>query len=256
MSRATTPAWRGWPTRSPSSRPSAECCAFRPGTACPTTAFRPIPAIVSERIATLARLLRPAGGPRIVLTTVNALVQRVPPRGDVSRLQPFAEAGRPCSPRCSRPSSRRMATAARGTVMEPGEFAMRGGIIDLFPAGEPEPSGSTCSATASRACARFDPTTQRSGESGERLDLASGVRGAARPRERRALPHRLARAVRPGGGGRPALPLDLRPAAGIRAWSIGCRCSMTPWKRCSTTCPAPPSASTIRRRRCWRPGWR
>jgi hypothetical protein len=40
----------------------------------------PNAALVSERIATLARLLEKARGPRIVLTTVNALVQRVPPR--------------------------------------------------------------------------------------------------------------------------------------------------------------------------------
>ena len=40
----------------------------------------PNPEIVSERIATLARLLDAPVRPRIVLTTVNALVQRVPPR--------------------------------------------------------------------------------------------------------------------------------------------------------------------------------
>ena len=44
-----------------------------------------------------------------------------------------------------------------GTVMEPGEYAMRGGIIDLFPAGGRSRSGSTCSATKSRACAASTP---------------------------------------------------------------------------------------------------
>src|SRR5689334_3330794 len=40
----------------------------------------PNPEIVAERVATLTRLLEPSERPRIVVTTVNALVQRVPPR--------------------------------------------------------------------------------------------------------------------------------------------------------------------------------
>ena len=52
-----------------------------PGWDClPYDRVSPNPELVSQRIATLARLLEPASGPRIVLTTVNALVQRVPPR--------------------------------------------------------------------------------------------------------------------------------------------------------------------------------
>ena len=47
----------------------------------------PNPALVSERIATLARLLEARTRPRIVLTTVNALVQRVPPRARLPRRQ-------------------------------------------------------------------------------------------------------------------------------------------------------------------------
>src|SRR5277367_716050 len=40
----------------------------------------PNPVLVSERITTLARLGEKSAKPRVVLTTVNALVQRVPPR--------------------------------------------------------------------------------------------------------------------------------------------------------------------------------
>ena len=43
------------------------------------------------------------------------------------------------------------------TVMEPGEFAVRGGLVDLFPPGTSSRCGSTCSATCWRRSARSMP---------------------------------------------------------------------------------------------------
>ena len=60
--------------------PEAEVLRFPAWDCLPYDRVSPNPALVSERIATLARLLEQPTGPRIVLTTVNALVQRVPPR--------------------------------------------------------------------------------------------------------------------------------------------------------------------------------
>ena len=60
--------------------PEAEILRFPAWDCLPYDRVSPNPALVSERIATLARLLEKPTGPRIVLTTVNALVQRVPPR--------------------------------------------------------------------------------------------------------------------------------------------------------------------------------
>jgi transcription-repair coupling factor (superfamily II helicase) len=48
------------------------------------------------------------------------------------------------------------------TVMEPGEFAVRGGLFDLFPPGtKPSRCASTCSATRWRSIRSFDPMSQR-----------------------------------------------------------------------------------------------
>ena len=60
--------------------PEAEVLRFPAWDCLPYDRVSPNPALVSERIATLARLLEKPTRPRIVLTTVNALVQRVPPR--------------------------------------------------------------------------------------------------------------------------------------------------------------------------------
>ena len=60
--------------------PEAEILRFPAWDCLPYDRVSPNPALVSERIATLTRLLDQPTGPRFVLTTVNALVQRVPPR--------------------------------------------------------------------------------------------------------------------------------------------------------------------------------
>src|SRR6202050_687965 len=60
--------------------PEAEILRFPAWDCLPYDRVSPNPALVSERIATLARMLEKPAGPLIVLTTVNALVQRVPPR--------------------------------------------------------------------------------------------------------------------------------------------------------------------------------
>ncbi|HVB67571.1 MAG TPA: hypothetical protein VNE67_06910, partial [Acetobacteraceae bacterium] len=60
--------------------PEAEVLRFPAWDCLPYDRVSPNPALVSERIATLARLLEVPTRPRVLLTTVNALVQRVPPR--------------------------------------------------------------------------------------------------------------------------------------------------------------------------------
>ena len=130
----------------------------------------PAAALVSERIATLARLAEPAAAPRVVLTTVNALLQRLPPRGmlaasldlkpggalDQEKLVAFLEAN---------------GYGRAGTVMEPGEYAIRGGIIDLYAAGRAEPVRIDMFGDAIESLRAFDPTTQRSGAAVKRLIL-------------------------------------------------------------------------------------
>jgi len=151
--------------------PDAEVLRFPAWDCLPYDRVSPNAELVSERIATLARLLEPAGQPRIVLTTVNALVQRVPPRHvfhnssrtlavngtvEVADLTRFLEAN---------------GYGRAGTVMEPGEYAVRGGIIDIFAAGQGEPVRLDLFGDTIESIRGFDPTTQRSGAKLARLVL-------------------------------------------------------------------------------------
>ena len=118
--------------------------------------------IVSERIATLARLLEPGERRRIVLTTVNALVQRVPPREAFRGAAMTLRAGADVPLDGIVSFLEANGYNRSGTVMEPGEYALRGGILDLFPAGEPEPVRVDLFGDTIESLRRFDPTSQRS----------------------------------------------------------------------------------------------
>ncbi len=140
----------------------AEVLKFGAWDCLPYDRVSPNAQIVSERISTLARLLEPAQKPRIVLTTVNALVQRVPPRyvfHGTSRTLGLNDRIK------TEEFSRFLESNGYGraaTVMEPGEFAIRGGIIDLFPAGFADPVRLDLFGDTIESIRAFDPSTQRS----------------------------------------------------------------------------------------------
>ncbi len=121
--------------------------------------------IVSRRVDTLTRLADAEGETghrRIVLTTVNALVQRVPPRQLFrGRVLNVAVGGR-------MPLDRLVAFLGENgygrtdTVREAGEFAVRGGILDVFPSGEANPLRLDFFGDTLEGVRSFDPLTQRS----------------------------------------------------------------------------------------------
>jgi len=132
--------------------------------------------ITSRRIDTLTRLgtrLASAGQapPLAVLTTVNALVQLAPPRrlfeGRVLALGPGGRI----------PLDRLQSFFLNNgyfrteTVREPGEFAIRGGIVDLYPSGAAQPIRLDFFGDTIESLRSFDPLTQRSTGPVDRVEL-------------------------------------------------------------------------------------
>ncbi|HTW26430.1 MAG TPA: transcription-repair coupling factor, partial [Acetobacteraceae bacterium] len=151
--------------------PTLDVLRFPAWDCLPYDRVSPNPEIVAERIATLTRLLEPSPRPRIVLTTVNALVQRVPPRHAFRGAAMTLESGGTVDPDALVRFLEANGYGRAGTVMEPGEYATRGGIIDLFPAGEAEPVRLDLFGDVIESIRHFDPATQRSGARVERLAL-------------------------------------------------------------------------------------
>ena len=97
--------------------------------------------ILARRVDALTTLSeRQTGGARaIVLTTVAAILQRVPPPGQFAgvRLEVSLQAGASRTRITDYLESNNFQRTE--TVMEPGEYAVRGGILDLFPPGRDAP---------------------------------------------------------------------------------------------------------------------
>ena len=144
--------------------PEYEVIRFPAWDCLPYDRVSPNPAIVSERIAALARLIEPSDTPRIVLTTVNALVQRVPPRAVFRGASLTVEVGGLIDPAELTRFLEANGYGRADTVMEPGEYAVRGGIVDVYPAGEPDPVRLDLFGDTVESMRYFDASTQRSTE--------------------------------------------------------------------------------------------
>jgi transcription-repair coupling factor (superfamily II helicase) len=129
--------------------------------------------ILAQRLTTLARLARLAGSekPLIVLTTVNAIVQRVPSR-DLVAAQALSVAPGHVVPMDSIVAWLEHNGYNRSsTVREPGEYAVRGGILDLFPAGLDQPVRFDFFGDSLESIRSFDAETQRTLLDMRSLDL-------------------------------------------------------------------------------------
>ena len=153
--------------------PDLEVMTFPAWDCQPYDRVSPAPAVVAHRMTTLSRLAKTKSGdrPRLLLTTVNAALQRVPAFGKVASESFSAAPGNMVD----------IEELARwldingylrtSTVRETGEFAVRGGIVDLFPPGMPAPIRLDFFGDTLESIRTFDPETQRTTGQLRGLDL-------------------------------------------------------------------------------------
>ncbi|MBN8919946.1 MAG: transcription-repair coupling factor, partial [Rhizobiales bacterium] len=93
--------------------------------------------VLAQRMMTLSRIARMKGNekPTILLTTVNALLQRVPAQAVVATRSLTAAPGNLLDMEGMHSWLELNGYNRSSTVREPGEYAVRGGIIDLYPPG-------------------------------------------------------------------------------------------------------------------------
>lgn len=132
----------------------------------------PNPEIGAQRMATLAALGSGLEGPMVLLTTLNAAMQRLPARETVAGAALSVAVGRRIDEARLRDWLSRMGYAPTPKVTEPGDFALRGGIIDIFPPGRAEPVRLDLFGDVLDGLRSFDPLSQRTTGKLERLDLA------------------------------------------------------------------------------------
>ncbi len=133
----------------------------------------PSAAIAAQRMATLAALAAGAvPGPFVLLTTLSAAIQRVPARDLVAEASFSATVGGRVDEGALRGFLTRVGFVPVPTVTGPGEYAIRGGIIDIFPPGQDAPVRLDLFGDVLDGARRFDPETQRTAEKLQRVELA------------------------------------------------------------------------------------
>ena len=129
--------------------------------------------ISAARMATLAALAT-ATVPRrfVLLTTLNAASQYVPARDLLARAAFTAEVGKRLDEAALRDFLVRMGFCQAPTVTEPGDYAVRGGIIDIYPPGEGGPVRLDLFGDVLDGARRFDPVSQRTVATLDKVELA------------------------------------------------------------------------------------
>jgi transcription-repair coupling factor (superfamily II helicase) len=139
----------------------------------PYDRLSPRPDIESQRLATLAALAARGkdAGPAVVVTPIHALLQRVPPRAAIREASFLARVGQVIEHDQLVNFLVKNGYARASTMREPGDFALRGGIIDLWPPGADDPLRLDFFGSSLEAIKRFDAETQLSNEEISEIEL-------------------------------------------------------------------------------------
>jgi transcription-repair coupling factor (superfamily II helicase) len=132
-------------------------------------AFSPHQDIVSERLATLAALPQLERG--VVVVAARTLLPRLPPRQHLEAHAFHLKVGERIDLGAFRARLERAGYRAVGQVLEHGEYAVRGAVLDLFPMGSAEPLRIDLFDDEVESLRRFDPDTQLTTGRCEAIDL-------------------------------------------------------------------------------------
>ncbi|AOH85374.1 transcription-repair coupling factor [Sphingomonas panacis] len=154
-------AMRAVAATAPVFAPDLEILMFPAWDCLPYDRASPTLRVMAERMATLHRLQQPTKAPQLLITTANALAQRtLTPfriRQLVAKLAPGERIGRD-----------RLAAQLQAngyvrveTVADSGEFAVRGGLVDLFPSGAEAALRLDFFGDEIESVRTFDPADQR-----------------------------------------------------------------------------------------------
>ncbi|HEY2481675.1 MAG TPA: DEAD/DEAH box helicase, partial [Caulobacteraceae bacterium] len=131
----------------------------------------PSAATSAQRMAVLARLARGEPKPLLLITTAAALMQRLPPRDKVAVAAYSTAVGATIDIAEIERYFTINGYQRASTVSERGEFAIRGGVIDVFPPSAAEPIRLDLFGDTLESIRAFDRETQRSTRQLKTADL-------------------------------------------------------------------------------------
>ena len=152
--------------------PALPVVAFPDWETLPYDRFSPHPDIISQRLSALHRL--PALKRGLVIVPVQTLLQQLAPRSYVIGGSFDLKVGQRLDLEAEK---RRLESAGYRNVpqvMDPGDFAVRGGLLDVFPMGADEPLRVELLDEDIDSIRAFDPESQRSLDKVEAVHMLPG----------------------------------------------------------------------------------
>ena len=125
----------------------------------PYDQFSPHQDIISERLSVLSRISQMDQA--IVISSAATLMHKLCPQSFVQHYSLFLKTQQSLNLESFRQQLLQAGYHAVNTVLEHGEFAIRGAILDLFPMGNPLPYRIELFDNTIESLRRFDPDTQR-----------------------------------------------------------------------------------------------
>ncbi|MEZ0170152.1 transcription-repair coupling factor [Microvirga sp. TS319] len=174
--------------------------------------------VMGQRMSVLRQMALSKSGRRVLITSPAAIVQRVPPQNVWAGATMTLKVGDRFSQEELELFLHRTGHVIDDRVDEPGEAALHGQVVDIFPAGSTQPFRIEHDGRTIRAIRRYDPVSQRTEEEvdGIVLEPASEVvqaetgNDASLPERYSGMEHRL-----PDYYGRLETIFDYWPAAAI-----------------------------------------
>jgi transcription-repair coupling factor (superfamily II helicase) len=127
----------------------------------PYDVFSPHQGLIADRLETLYRLPQLTRG--VILVAASTLLYRLPPPDYVGRHSFMLDVGSRLEIEELRAQLTQAGYRTVSQVMEPGEYAVRGGLIDLYPVGGAHPYRIDLFGDTVESVREFDPESQRSG---------------------------------------------------------------------------------------------
>ncbi|OIQ59294.1 transcription-repair-coupling factor [Moorella thermoacetica] len=126
----------------------------------PLEVYTPSPELAAQRLKVLTNLI--SGRTRILVVPVEALLRKLPPPDTLRRSLQSLEVGQIIDREALLQKLIGLGYRREEVVEAPGQLAVRGGIIDIFPLGAEEPVRLELFGDAIDSLRRFDPASQRS----------------------------------------------------------------------------------------------
>ena len=152
--------------------PDIEILDFPSWDCLPYDRISPSRVIAARRAGTLTKLTQDLPRTSVLITTINALTQKVPPRSMMSKAGLLLKNGAQIKREALDTYFSMNGYSRASTVIEPGDFAIRGGLVDVFPPGFDNPVRLDFFGDELESMRAFDVETQRSLGNYDNVELA------------------------------------------------------------------------------------